>query len=293
MKKNQLGRSDLWVSELSLGCMSLDVANSQSASILNEAVEQEINFFDTADLYDFGENEKFVGKTLSTVRDRVIIATKVGNDWKNEASGWKWNPTKAHILGAVEDSLKRLKTDYIDLYQLHGGTIEDPFDETLEAFELLKKQGKIRAYGISSIRPNVIRHWVKHSNLDTVMMQYSLLDRRPEEEILELLHKHSVSVLTRGTLAKGLLIDKPATDYLDYSKQEVQQLKEVILQSRHALSAAKQFVLQHKAVASVVAGASNKEQVQELVNAIKITVSKAELEVLSAVLAPNRYSAHR
>ena len=85
---------------------------------------------------------------------------------------------------AVDQSLKRLQTDYIDLYQLHGGTIEDPIDEMIEAFETLKAAGKIRYYGISSIRPNVIREYVKRSSIVSVMMQYSLLDRRPEEEML-------------------------------------------------------------------------------------------------------------
>ena len=79
-----------------------------------------------------------------------------------------------------------MQTDHIDLYQLHGGTIQDNIDETIEAFELLKQQGKIRYYGISSIRPNVIKEYIKRSSIVSVMTQYSLLDRRPEEETLEL-----------------------------------------------------------------------------------------------------------
>jgi aryl-alcohol dehydrogenase-like predicted oxidoreductase len=89
---------------------------------------------------------------------KVIIATKVGNQWRADGSGWDWNPNKDYIISAVEQSLKRLQTDYIDLYQLHGGTMEDPIDETIEAFEQLQKQGKIRYYGISSIRPTVIEN---------------------------------------------------------------------------------------------------------------------------------------
>ena len=142
-----------------------------------------------ADLYDKGENEKLIGAALKEKRKDVIIATKVGNQWRADGSGWDWNPRKEYILSCVEGSLQRLNIDYIDLYQLHGGTIQDPIDETIEAFELLVQQGKIRYYGISSIRPNVIREYVKRSNIVSVMMQYSLLDRRSEETCLPLLQQ--------------------------------------------------------------------------------------------------------
>src|SRR5699024_11402352 len=101
-----------------------------------------------------------------------------------------------------------LKTDYIYLYMLQGGTIDDTIDESIEALEILKKEGLIRAYGISSIRPNVIREYVRRSSIDAVMMQYSILDRRPEENILDLLRDEQISVLARGPLAKGLLTTK-------------------------------------------------------------------------------------
>ena len=143
---------------------------------------------------------------------------------EQDQTGWSWDPSKSYIKEAVKQSLKRLGTDYIDLYQLHGGTIEDPIDETIEAFEELKAEGYIRYYGISSIRPNVIREYVKKSNIVSVMMQYSILDRRPEEEALPLLHEHGISVVTRGPLAKGLLSDKmlekvSQKGYQDYSQK--------------------------------------------------------------------------
>ena len=116
-------------------------------------------------------------------RSEVILCTKVGNVWNPEGQGWHWDASKKHILQAVESSLSRLQTDHIDLYLLHGGTIEDPIDETIEAFELPKQQGKIKHYGISSIRPNVIREYVKRPCIVSVMRQYSLLDRRSEEEM--------------------------------------------------------------------------------------------------------------
>lgn len=125
-------------------------------------MELGINYLDTADLYDFGRNEEIVGEAIKSRRQDVILATKAGNRWEEGKPGWFWDPRKAYIKEAVKRSLKRLQTDYIDLYQLHGGTIEDNIDETIEAFEELKQEGVIRHYGISSIRPNVLKEYVKN-----------------------------------------------------------------------------------------------------------------------------------
>ncbi|MET1055168.1 MAG: aldo/keto reductase, partial [Pedobacter sp.] len=198
MQYSIIGKSDLRISRVGFGCMSLTGSTRENEQIVQRALELGINFFDTADLYEKGENEKKIGDLLRSQRDQVVIATKAGNQWRADGTGWDWNPSKKHIIAAAEESLKRLQTDYIDLYQLHGGTIDDPIDETIEAFEQLKQHGKIRFYGISSIRPNVIREYVKKSGIVSVMMQYSLLDRRPEEECFGLLEEHNITVLSRG-----------------------------------------------------------------------------------------------
>jgi aryl-alcohol dehydrogenase-like predicted oxidoreductase len=202
MKYRLLTQSQIKLSEIALGCMSLRPEQANSKSVIEAAVSGGINFLDTADLYDQGWNEKAVGEAIKNVRSRLILASKVGNEWRTDGSGWDWNPRKSYILKAVEKSLSRLQTDYIDLYQLHGGTIEDPWDETLEAFELLKEQGKIRAFGISSIRPNVIREVLSKSKPATIMMQYSPLDRRPEENAFPVLGNTLSKVLVRGTFVK-------------------------------------------------------------------------------------------
>jgi aryl-alcohol dehydrogenase-like predicted oxidoreductase len=273
--------------------MSLEDASSENEQLLRSAYEAGINFFDTADLYDKGRNEETVGRALRSIRDEVIIATKVGNQWREDGSGWDWNPRKEYILSAVDESLRRLRTDYIDLYMLHGGTIDDPIDESIEAFELLKSQGKIRAYGISSIRPNVIREWTTRSNMDCVMMQYSLLDRRPEEECLDMLHKNDISVITRGSLAKGLLIDKPSKEYMGYSAEQVRLMKEEVNESENPVSAAVRFVLNHPAVASAVVGMRTKDQLDDLLSSTSINISENVLESLGEILKPNTYDKHR
>lgn len=278
--------------------MSLGENESESIFLLHKALELGINYFDTADLYQHGKNEETLGKAFKGKRDKVIIASKAGNQWRADGSGWDWNPRKEYILSCAENSLKRLQTDYIDLFQLHGGTIEDNIDETIEAFEILLKQGKIRYYGISSIRPNVIREYVKRSNIVSVMMQYSLLDRRPEEECLQLLHDNHIGVLSRGSLAKGLLAGKPATSFLNYSTDQVhemaQAVKSISGKARTSAQTAIHYVLANPAVTSAVTGIRTKEQLEE-VAATPLTqiLTEQELETLSLVIPANLYDSHR
>ncbi len=295
MKYHQIGNSALEVSEIGFGCMSLEVENGQASvsDLLRKAHENGINLFDTADLYDRGINEEQVGTALNPIRDEVLIATKVGNVWREDGSGWDWNPTKEYILTQVNESLRRLQTDYIDLYMLHGGTIDDPIDDIIDAFERLKKQGKIRAYGISSIRPNTIREYVKRAEMDAVMMQYSLLDRRPEETCLDLLAEHNISVLTRGTLAKGLLVDKPPKTYLNFEKSEIQLLQQQMQSVQNPLAASVQFVLKHPAVASAVLGIRTEKQLNSILESNKSAVSEETLQELKAAFPLNTYAKHR
>ncbi|MBT2693331.1 aldo/keto reductase [Bacillus sp. ISL-55] len=303
MKKRKLGTSDLLVSEIGLGCMSLGTDYSKAQDVVEAALEEGINYFDTADLYDFGENEKIVGQVLKNVREDVVIATKAGNRWTAAKDSWTWDPSKAYIKEAVKQSLKRLNTDYIDLYQLHGGTIEDNIDETIDAFEELKDEGYIKYYGISSIRPNVIREYAQKSNIVSVMMQYSILDRRPEEEVLPLLHDKNISVVTRGTVAKGLLSDKmlekaSPKGYLDYSYEDLEEvlplLKEKLALTRSLAEVAIQYNLAHPAVASVVAGASTPEQIRENARAASSAfLPPEEIDLIKAITKANKYDQHR
>lgn len=308
MEKRKLGKSNLWVSKMGLGCMSLGTDEVKAAGIIEAAIEEGVNYFDTGDLYDYGVNEELVGKILAPFRNEVIIATKVGNRWNEQKDGWRWDPSKKYIKEAVKNSLRRLKTDYIDLYQLHGGTIEDPIDETIEAFEELKAEGFIGCYGISSIRPNVIREYVNRSAIDSIMMQYNLLDRRPEE-IMPLLKENDVSVVTRGSVAKGMLSDKmlelrqeqfKEKEYLNYSAQELYEFYEsvkakLLSRSDRTLNElALQFNLSHSSVAAVVVGASSIEQVRDNARAVNARpLSNEEMGILSILTKKDRYSSHR
>jgi len=298
MEYKTLGKSDLKVSRVSFGCMSLGEDGAANKSLLHQALNQGINLFDTADLYGNGKNEETVGQAFKGIRNQVIIATKVGNQWRPDGSGWDWNPSKAYMLQAVDKSLQRLQTDYIDLYQLHGGTLDDPIDETIEAFERLMDAGKIRYYGISSIRPNVIREYVKRSRITSVMMQYSLLDRRPEETALGLLKENDIGVLIRGSLAQGLLAGKPAKEYLNYSTAEVSTAAQAVINiagtSRTAASVATQFVLNQAAVTSAVLGIRTPEQLSQAIEVNQsLALTASEINQLSQTLPANIYEQHR
>ncbi|MDC3413117.1 aldo/keto reductase [Aquibacillus sp. 3ASR75-11] len=306
MKKRQLGSSDLYLSELGLGCMSLGTDEQKARAIVERAVEAGINYLDTADLYDLGKNEEIVGKVVKGMRDKVFIGTKVGNHFNVEDGSWFWDPSKAYIKEEIKESLRRLGLDYIDLYQLHGGTMEDPIGETISAFEELKQEGLIREYGISSIRPNVIREYVKHSNIVSVMTQYSLFDRRPEEETLNLLKENNIGVLARGPMAKGMLShnassivkEKGKDGYLSYTFKELSEMVGEIEknagESRPIEALALQYILHHDSVTTAVFGASSVQQLEknlQYMDAPELTDD--QYETLQSITKPITYDKHR
>ncbi|RXF67074.1 aldo/keto reductase [Arcticibacter tournemirensis] len=298
MEYTQLGKSELKVSQIGFGCMSLGTDLETGRGIIERAIELGINYFDTADLYDKGLNEEILGTILKDKRDKIVLATKVGNQWRADGSGWDWNPRKEYIIKTSEESLRRLKTDYIDLYQLHGGTIDDNIDETIEAFEILKQQGKIRYYGISSIRPNVIREYAQRSQIVSVMMQYSLLDRRPEESCLDFLLQKNISVVTRGSVAQGLLTGKPPKTYLNYDDEEVDTIAKAVRfvggEKRSPAQTALHYVLQQQAVASAVVGIRTIVQLQDAAGTPSTPLlTKAEINFLREAIKQNYYEQHR
>ncbi|RKP49982.1 aldo/keto reductase [Cohnella endophytica] len=300
MKINKLGSSELWVSEIGLGCMSLGTEESKAISLVHEALDRGVNLLDTADLYDDGLNEEFVGKAIQGRRDRVVLATKVGNRRTPGQEGWSWDASKSYIKSAVKGSLSRLRTEYIDLYQLHGGTLDDPIDETIEAFEELKREGHIRYYGISSIRPNVIREYVARSSIVSVMNPYSIVDRRAEEEVLPLLQEHGISIIARGPLASGALaanrqLTKP---HLNYGIEELSDLRErlqaLTSEQRSLSQLAIRYSLSQPSVAAVIPGASSREQLmQNLAAACVPELTVEEVETIRRASKANRYEVHR
>lgn len=279
--------------------MSLPTDQTVANKIIQVALENDITYFDTADLYDKGENEKIVGNALKDKRQNIILATKVGNRLNKSGDGWSWDPSKEWITDAVHASLKRLQTDYIDVYQLHGGTMEDNVDEVIDTMKSLQKEGLIREYGISSIRPNVIERFLSKSNAVSVMMQYSLLDRRPEEWF-SLLENNSATLFSRGTLAKGLLTKEGLSraskteDYLSYSHQELlEALKELNDLEAPLSSIAQHYVLQKDVTGSMILGASSEKQLLESLQSYHLEVPESILQKASELTKKDIYIEHR
>ncbi|WP_020008371.1 aldo/keto reductase [Salinicoccus albus] len=292
------------VSEFSLGCMNLPIDDpAETEKIIAFALESGINYFDTADFYQFGENEKVVGEILNKYRSRYnfTIGTKVGNEFdaaKKEKIAW--NPTAPYIKSAVKDSLSRLGVDQIDLYQLHGGMIEDDKDETIQAFDELKQEGTIKAYGISSIRMNVIDYYQKHSSIATLMMQFNPIDNRPAEMLKDL--DDSIRLLSRGPVMQGLLSDKSdevlerkfKAGLLDYTHHELNQSVEGLAALNDDLTALSyRFLRAHHSV--IVNGVSSFEQLKanlQSYNRIE-DISQKSYEDIFNKIKPIKYGAHR
>lgn len=271
MQKNIL-KSGIEISELGLGCMSLGTDYKKAQPIIESAIDNGITYFDTADIYDQGVNEEIVGKALKKYqnRDDIVIGTKVGNRLTDDGH-MTWDPSKKHIKESVKGSLKRLGLNHLDLYQLHGGTIDDSLDETISAFDELKQEGYIRAYGISSIRPNVIDYYLKNSQIETLMSQFNLIDNRPESLINDV-HDKQVKILARGPVFKGLLTSKSVdvidekfkNGVLDYTQDELGSTIASIKELESNLTALSfKYLTSHDAMGSIIVGASSVEQLEE------------------------------
>jgi len=296
MNRIKLKGTNLEISPIGLGCMSLKGDLKEDQKVISKAIEGGINFFDTADLYQNGNNEEILGQAIRGKRSDLVLATKVGNQLAPDGKTWAWNPRKSYIMQAVEGSLRRLRTDYIDLYQLHGGMIEDPFEEIFEAFELLKSQGKIRAFGISSIRPNVIGRWMKTLAPATLMLQYNPLDRRPEEEIFGLVAGSITQVLVRGAFARGVLIDKIGAGFLDFSELEIKAVRNRILSfGLNPEAFLIRFGLYQPSVASLIIGASSSSQIEKIIQGCEEsnTVPLTWIDELKAEFSAKKYDLHR
>lgn len=271
MQKNIL-KCGIEISELGLGCMSLGTDYKKAQPIIESAIDNGITYFDTADIYDQGVNEEIVGKALKKYQNRndIVIGTKVGNRLTDDGD-MTWDPSKKHIKESVKGSLKRLGLNHLDLYQLHGGTIDDPLDETISAFDELKREGYIRAYGISSIRPNVIDYYLKNSQIETLMSQFNLIDNRPESLINDV-HDKQVKILARGPVFKGLLTSKSVdvidekfkNGVLDYTQDELGSTIASIKELESNLTALSfKYLTSHDAMGSIIVGASSVEQLEE------------------------------
>ena len=211
MERIEIGSSGVETSRIGLGTWAIGgwmwggTDEAQSIATIRSAVERGITLIDTAPVYGFGHSEEIVGKALAEggLRDRVQIATKVGLSWKEDKPYRDSRPSR--IRQEIEDSLRRLRTDRIDLYQVHWPDLETPIAETAETLEGLRREGRIRAIGVSNFSIEQMTAFRGSATLSSVQPPYNLFERAIEADVLPYATHSGLTVLSYGALCRGLL----------------------------------------------------------------------------------------
>ncbi|HEU5473543.1 MAG TPA: aldo/keto reductase [Actinophytocola sp.] len=312
MKRRILGGTGISVSEYALGAMMFsswgDPDPDNGIRVIHAALDAGINFVDTADVYGEGESEEIVGRALRGRRDEVVLATKfhssMGPDANHSGNSRRW------LLRAVEDSLRRLDTDHIDLYQVHRPDPHTDIDETLSALSDLVRAGKVRAIGTSAFAAEQIveAQWVAerrgHIRFRTEQPAYSILARDVERDVLPTASRYGMGVLTWGPLGAGWLSDKEIRPGIGRAKLEADrfdlsnpanQAKQAAVAELRKLAAdagmplthlALNFVLAHPAVTSVLIGPRTPDQLTDLLAALPSTVDWSILDRIDQTVPP-------
>ena len=316
MKYRLLGRTGLLVSELCLGTMTFygkgfwEVVGKQGQDLANEIVARSldagINFIDTANVYSFGESETMLGKALAGhARDEVIIATKVRGRMSNEVNNI--GLSRHQIMRSVEASLKRLNTDYIDLYQIHGFDPVTPLDETLRALDDLVHQGKVRYIGASNLAAWQLMKALSYSEqhnlarFESLQAYYTIAGRDLEREIVPLVQDQKVGIVVWSPLAGGLLTGKfnrdgsgpdgtrrASFDFPPVNKDRafdsVDVMREIAEEQGVSVpQIALAWLLHQPAVTSVIIGAKRLEQLEDNLQSVTLSLTNEQLQRLDAV----------
>ena len=316
MKLRQIGTTQLNVSTVGLGCNNFGLridGGEPSRAVIHKALHLGITFFDTADVYgNRGGSETALGRYLGARRKDIVIASKFGNAMDDGGThSTMQGASRRYMMSAVEASLKRLKTDWIDIYQLHRFDPATPLDETLQAFDDLIQQGKIRYAGISSPAAwqLVDMQWTARHNgwapLTTCEVEYSLLARDPERELIPAMRKHGTSLLPYYPLASGFLTGKYRRDAAQPDGARLSQGKryrdmymtdanwarleglEAFCQQRGRtlLELAFSWLAVQPVIACVIAGATRPEQLEVNVKAADWALTPDELKEIDRITA--------
>jgi aryl-alcohol dehydrogenase-like predicted oxidoreductase len=317
MEYRNLGQSGLKVSAVGLGCnnFGMFMDQQQTNAVVNAALDQGVTLFDTADIYGGqGKSEIFLGRALGKKRNQAIIATKFGNPMGD--GPYNTGASRRYIMQAVEASLKRLKTDYIDLYQIHTPDPQTPIDETLRALDDLIRDGKVRYIGCSNFNgwQLVEAHWISQtSGLDcfvSAQNRYSLLSREIELSLTPAAEKYGVGILPFFPLESGLLTGKYRSDkppkkgtrwhawkergaladafWSDDRFEQVNNLQTVSESYGHSLlELAFGWLLDQPFVSSVIAGATKPNQIKGNVKAAEFRPSQEEKLEIEKITKPS------
>ena len=309
MQYRTLGRTGIKVSPYALGTMMFGAIGNpdhdDSVRIIHKALDAGINFVDTADAYSRGESEEIVGKALKGRRDDVVLATKLslpmGDDPNQRGNSRRW------IMTEVENSLRRLQTDYIDLYQIHRPDPDTDIEETLSALSDLIHNGKVRAIGSSAMPASDIveAQWVAErrglARLRTEQPTYSILNRGIETEVLPVAQRYGMGTLVWSPLAKGMLTGRirkgQQTDLrraaiftsfsderrLNAVEQIIQVAEKAGLPMTHLAMA---FAIAHPGVTSALIGPRTMEQLDDLLAGVDVTLSNEILDRIDEIVPP-------
>ena len=303
------------VSDTALGTMMLGASGNtdedESVRMIQTAIDAGINFIDTADIYSRGESEQIVGKALKNRRDEVVLATKFGLSTPSRPDENDCGGSARYIARAIEASLRRLGTDYVDLYQMHRPDPHTELDETLAALSDLVRAGKVRAFGCSTFSPELIveAHWISktrgHRHFRTEQPRYSIFSRTIEADVLPLAQAYNMGVLTYGPLASGWMSGRaeptlghrpsgPGARAFDLTVAGNQaKLKALEPLTKLAAEAgmpithlACAFVRAHPAVSAVIIGPRTPEQLDDLIAGGDVVLSDDVLDRIDEIVAP-------
>jgi myo-inositol catabolism protein IolS len=303
------GKTGWPVSVIGLGTWNVgnqwgEIDEPTAWATIRAAYDHGVNLFDTAESYGTpnGLSEERLGRALASIRHRVYIVSKVGN-WGKRTGQAVPKTTVDMIRLCVHASLGRLRTDWVDVMLCHEGNIEDP-NIYLEGFEVLKREGRIRAYGISTNSLAVLKRFNANGTCSVVQVDYSLLNRTPEAEFLPYCEEHGIAVMVRGPLAKGLLsgqynLDSVFTDsvragwnkdgaqraFFEERVAKVEQLKQALQPGEEMVRAALRFTITHPAVSTVIPGAKSPAQAMMNAAAGEETLSADEVIKLVKLMA--------
>ena len=322
MEYRNLGGSGLKVSVICLGAMTFTEKGWRSAGrmsfsdikrVVDYAVDNGINFFDTADIYGFGESESLLGKALGEKKNDVIIATKV-RGVMDEKDPNNRGLSRYHIFRSIDQSLKRLGRDYIDLYQLHWWDNHTPIEETLEALDDLVRMGKVRYVGISDFagwqiaRSVSIQEMKNYSKFVSAQMYYSLLGRDIEFEVVPACESLGIGILAWSPLAGGFLTGKysknrPYPEDSRYSRMEkpflrfnidkaysiVEELKKIGKKYNATVSqVALNWVRSKAFVSSIIIGVRSLDQLKDNLGCVEWNLSEEDVQYLDEITNPER-----
>ena len=320
MEYRSLGRTGMQVSKLCLGCMMFGWRNTEEEShdIVDRAIDAGINFMDTANMYRKGGSEETLGAALKRngKRNQVVVATKVHVRMDNGEDPNMAGNSRRHIIQQCEASLKRLGTDWIDLYQIHRPQSDIPIDETLRALDDLVRDGKVRYIGTSTFSAwqSVEALWVsKELSLNRFVSEqppYNLVDRRVERELLPMARTYGYGVIPWSPLAEGLLTGKYSRENRDPAGGRFTDIKNPKMASRLTEAAldvvdairplveakgctfaqyALAWVAQQPGITSPIVGPRTVEQLEDNLGAAEITLSQDELDRIDEIIPPGTH----